>query len=138
MLFFLGIVLVIAFIVFVALFISSIVHYHTFYAKAKEVGLAGAGGYFKASDYNAIATQIGTEAGASDPALYGAALINANYTQYGDLYWFYTLNPNDAPHINWIFMVLMIAFGLCAIVSIIASLMLRKKVKLMRSSSELI
>ena len=61
-----------------------------------QKGLAGVGQSFAASDYNKIATEIGTAAGASDPALYGATLINANYTKYGTSFYF-----NGSAIINW-------------------------------------
>lgn len=61
-----------------------------------QKGLSGVGQSFAAADYNAIATQIGNAAGASDPALYGATLIGANYTKYGTRFYF-----NGSAIINW-------------------------------------
>ena len=61
-----------------------------------QKGLAGVGQSFAAADYNTIATQIGTNANANDPALYGATLINANYTKYGTRFYF-----NGSAIINW-------------------------------------
>lgn len=61
-----------------------------------QKGLAGVGQKFAAADYNTIATQIGTAAGANDPALYGATLINGNYTKYGTNFYF-----NGSAIINW-------------------------------------
>ncbi len=61
-----------------------------------QKGLAGVGQSFKAADYNAIATQIGTAAGASDPALYGATIINGNYVKYGTNFYF-----KGSAIINW-------------------------------------
>ena len=61
-----------------------------------QKGLAGVGQSFAASEYNDIATSIGDAAGASDPALYGATLINANYTKYGTRFYF-----NGSAIINW-------------------------------------
>ena len=61
-----------------------------------QKGLSGVGQSFAAADYNAIATQIGTEAGASDPALYGATVISGNYTKYGTNFYF-----NGSAIINW-------------------------------------
>lgn len=61
-----------------------------------QKGLAGIGQHFAAADYNAIANKIGTEAGATDPAVYGATVINANYTKYGTEFYF-----NGTAIINW-------------------------------------
>ena len=61
-----------------------------------QKGLAGVGQSFAAADYNAVATEIGTKAGASDPALYGATLIGQNYTKYGTRFYF-----NGSAIINW-------------------------------------
>ncbi|MBR0294971.1 MAG: MscL family protein [Bacilli bacterium] len=61
-----------------------------------QKGLSGVGQSFAAADYNTIATQIGTAAGASDPALYGATIINANYTKYGTNFYF-----NGSAIVNW-------------------------------------
>ena len=61
-----------------------------------QKGLAGVGQKFAAADYNTIATQIGNAAGANDPALYGATLINGNYTKYGTNFYF-----NGSAIINW-------------------------------------
>ena len=61
-----------------------------------QKGLSGVGQSFAAADYNAIATQIGNAAGASDPALYGATLIGANYTKYGTRFYF-----NGSAILNW-------------------------------------
>ena len=63
---------------------------------AGQKGLEGVGQSFAAGDYNTIATQIGTAAGANDPALYGATIINANYTKYGTSFYF-----NGCAIINW-------------------------------------
>lgn len=61
-----------------------------------QKGLGGVGQKFAAADYNAIATQIGTAAGAQDPALYGATIIGANYTKYGTNFYF-----KGSAIINW-------------------------------------
>ena len=61
-----------------------------------QKGLSGVGQSFAAADYNTVATQIGTAAGASDPALYGATVINGNYTKYGTNFYF-----NGSAIINW-------------------------------------
>ena len=61
-----------------------------------QKGLAGVGQSFAAADYNTIAKTIGEGAGASDPALYGATIINANYTKYGTNFYF-----NGSAIINW-------------------------------------
>ena len=61
-----------------------------------QKGLAGVGQKFEAAHYNEIATQIGNAAGANDPALYGATLINGNYTKYGTNFYF-----NGSAIINW-------------------------------------
>ena len=61
-----------------------------------QKGLGGVGQKFAAADYNTIATQIGTAAGAQDPALYGATIIGANYTKYGTNFYF-----NGSAIINW-------------------------------------
>lgn len=61
-----------------------------------QKGLAGVGQSFAAADYNAIANQIGNAAGATDPAVYGATVINANYTKYGTSFYF-----NGSAIINW-------------------------------------
>ncbi len=61
-----------------------------------QKGLAGVGQKFAAAEYNNIATQIGTDAGAADPALYGATLINGNYVKYGTNFYF-----KGSAIINW-------------------------------------
>ena len=61
-----------------------------------QKGLAGVGQKFAASDFNAIATQIGTEAGAQDAALYGATVIGNNYQKYGTNFYF-----KGSAIINW-------------------------------------
>lgn len=61
-----------------------------------QKGLAGVGQSFAAADYNAIANQIGTAAGATDPAVYGATVINGNYTKYGTNFYY-----NGSAIINW-------------------------------------
>jgi len=61
-----------------------------------QKGLSGVGQSFAAADYNTVATQIGTAAGANDPALYGATIINANYTKYGTNFYF-----NGSAIVNW-------------------------------------
>lgn len=61
-----------------------------------QKGLSGVGQSFAAADYNTVATEIGTAAGASDPALYGATVINGNYTKYGTNFYF-----NGSAIINW-------------------------------------
>ena len=61
-----------------------------------QKGLAGVGQSFEAAAYNDVAKSIGEAANASDPALYGATLINANYTKYGTKFYF-----NGSAIINW-------------------------------------
>ena len=61
-----------------------------------QKGLAGVGQSFAAADYNAVATQIGEAAGASDPALYGATILNGNYVKYGTNFYF-----KGSAIINW-------------------------------------
>ena len=61
-----------------------------------QKGLAGVGQSFAAADYNAVATEIGTAAGASDPALYGATILNGNYVKYGTNFYF-----KGSAIINW-------------------------------------
>jgi len=61
-----------------------------------QKGLAGVGQSFAAADYNAVATQIGEAAGASDPALYGATILNGNYVKYGTNFYF-----TGSAIINW-------------------------------------
>lgn len=61
-----------------------------------QKGLAGVGQSFAAADYNTIANQIGTAAGATDPAVYGATVINGNYTKYGTNFYY-----NGSAIINW-------------------------------------
>ena len=61
-----------------------------------QKGLAGVGQSFAAADYNAVANTIGDAAGATDPAVYGATVINANYTKYGTKFYF-----NGSAIINW-------------------------------------
>ena len=61
-----------------------------------QKGLAGVGQSFDASKYNDVAKSIGDAAGASDPSLYGATVINGNYTKYGTKFYF-----NGSAIINW-------------------------------------
>jgi len=61
-----------------------------------QKGLAGVGQSFAAADYNLIANQIGDAAGAGDPAVYGATVINANYVKYGVNFYF-----KGSAIINW-------------------------------------
>ena len=61
-----------------------------------QKGLAGVGQSFAAADYNAVATKIGENAGASDPALYGATILNGNYVKYGTNFYF-----KGSAIINW-------------------------------------
>lgn len=61
-----------------------------------QKGISGVGQSFAADKYNEIANQIGTAAGATDPAVYGATVINGNYTKYGTSYYF-----NGSSIINW-------------------------------------
>ena len=87
-----------------------------------QKGLAGVGQSFDASQYNAVATKIGEGAKASDPALYGATVINANYTKYGTKFYF-----NGSAIINWgalinaVISFIIIAVVLFIIVKVIAS-----------------
>ena len=118
----------IAFIVFAILFIVNIVNYNNFFVEAKKAGIEGVGGYFNSSEFSEMARKVGEAAGASDPVLYGSTILAATYTNYNGVYWYNTLNPNDV-QINWIFMILMIVFGFYSIASIVASLILRKKLK---------
>ena len=93
-----------------------------------QKGLSGVGQKFAAADYNTIATQIGTAAGASDPALYGATLINGNYTKYGTNFYF-----NGSAIINWgalinaIISFLIIAIVLFIIVKVINTAQKKKE-----------
>ena len=61
-----------------------------------QKGLAGVGQKFAAADYNAVATSIGEAAGANDPALYGATILNGNYVKYGTNFYF-----KGSAIINW-------------------------------------
>ena len=88
-----------------------------------QKGLSGVGQSFAAAEYNDVATQIGTAAGASDPALYGATVINGNYTKYGTNFYF-----NGSAIINWgalinaIISFLIVAIVLFIIVKVISSI----------------
>ena len=48
-----------------------------------QKGIAGVGQSFAAADYNTVAKSIGDAAGATDPLVYGATVLNGNYTKYG-------------------------------------------------------
>jgi large conductance mechanosensitive channel len=61
-----------------------------------QKGLAGVGQSFAAADYNAVAKSIGDAAGATDPLVYGATVLNGNYTKYGTNFYF-----NGSAIINW-------------------------------------
>ena len=61
-----------------------------------QKGLAGVGQSFAAADYNAVAKSIGETAGATDPLVYGATVLNGNYTKYGTNFYF-----NGSAIINW-------------------------------------
>ena len=61
-----------------------------------QKGLAGVGQSFAAADYNAVAKSIGETAGATDPLVYGATVLNGNYTKYGTSFYF-----NGSAIINW-------------------------------------
>ena len=61
-----------------------------------QKGLAGVGQSFAAADYNSVAKAIGEAAGADDAAVYGATVINGNYTKYGTNFYY-----NGSAIINW-------------------------------------
>ena len=61
-----------------------------------QKGLAGVGQSFAAADYNTVAKSIGDAAGATDPLVYGATVLNGNYTKYGTNFYF-----NGSAIINW-------------------------------------
>lgn len=63
---------------------------------AGQKGLAGVGQSFAAADYNTVAKSIGDAAGATDPLVYGATVLNGNYTKYGTNFYF-----NGSAIINW-------------------------------------
>ena len=92
-----------------------------------QKGLAGVGQHFAAADYNDVANQIGTAAGATDPAVYGATVINANYTKYGTEFYF-----NGSAIINWgalinaVISFLIIAVVLFIIVKVISTAAAKK------------
>lgn len=126
LLFAVGIIFIVAFITFAILFIVNVVNYNNFFVEAKQAGIEGVGGYFNASEYNQMALKIGEKAGAADPILYGTTILNANYTNYGGVFWYNSLNPNGE-HIEWAFMILMIAFAVLSASTIIAFLMIKKR-----------
>ena len=126
-LFVFGVAFVIAFLTFLVLFIVNITNYMGFYETAKETGLGGVGGYFLASEYNQVALKLGEEAGAADPVLYGATLINTNYTKYGDKFWFNVLG--EPPVINWVFLILFISFGVISVCLFMISIFTRRSSK---------
>lgn len=101
-----------------------------------QKGLAGVGQYFAAAEYNEIANKIGDAAGATDPAVYGATVINANYTKYGTNFYF-----NGSAIINWgalinsIISFVIIAVVLFIIVKVISSAQ-RKKEALQAKAKE--
>ena len=61
-----------------------------------QKGLAGVGQSFAAADYNTVAKSIGDAAGATDPLVYGATVLNGNYTKYGTNFYF-----KGSAIINW-------------------------------------
>ena len=61
-----------------------------------QKGLAGVGQSFAAADYNAVAKSIGDAAGATDPLVYGATVLNGNYVKYGTNFYF-----KGSAIINW-------------------------------------
>ena len=61
-----------------------------------QKGVAGVGQSFAAADYNEVAKAIGEKAGATDPLVYGATVLNGNYTKYGTNFYF-----NGSAIINW-------------------------------------
>ena len=61
-----------------------------------QKGVAGVGQSFAAADYNDVARAIGEKAGATDPLVYGATVLNGNYTKYGTNFYF-----NGSAIINW-------------------------------------
>ena len=61
-----------------------------------QSGSQFAGQEFAASDFTAIATKIGEDAGATDPVMYGTNVLNSNYTKYGAKWVF-----NGSAVINW-------------------------------------
>lgn len=61
-----------------------------------QKGIEGVGQTFAKGDYDAMAKLIGDRAGASDPLVYGASVLNANYTAHGSTYCF-----NGSAVIDW-------------------------------------
>ena len=61
-----------------------------------QKGIAGVGQSFAAANYNDVAKAIGEKAGATDPLVYGATVLNGNYTKYGTNFYF-----NGSAIINW-------------------------------------
>ena len=101
-----------------------------------QKGLAGVGPSFAAADYNEIANKIGSAAGATDHAVYGATVINANYTKYGTSFYF-----NGSALINWgalinaVISFVIIAVVLFIIVKVISAAQ-RKKEELQAKAKE--
>ena len=93
-----------------------------------QKGLAGVGQSFAAADYNTVANSIGDAAGATDPAVYGATVINANYTKYGTKFYF-----NGSAIINWgalinaIISFIIVAIVLFIIVKVISTAQKKKE-----------
>ena len=95
---------------------------------AAHVGQAGyaQGAYpqwFTTADFVELAEQIGTDAGASDPVLYGTNVLNSNYTPYGGKFVY-----KNAAVINWgalinaIISFLIIALTLFIIIKVAATM----------------
>lgn len=114
-LFIIGLAFLIVFFVLFGLFIANVVGNQMLYHNAKTAGLEGVGGYFAASEFNDIALRLGTEAGASDAAMYGAIILTANYVSFGDKYWYKTLDYKYSK-IDWLNLRLAIIFGVVMLV----------------------
>lgn len=90
---------------------------------------------FSVSDFSAVALAIGNANGATDPALYGANFINANFTKYGGT-WIW----NGAAIINWgaiinaVISFLIVAVVLFVIVKVAASI--RAKADAMKAKAQ--
>ena len=101
-----------------------------------QKGLAGVGQSFAAADYNAVAKSIGETAGATDPLVYGATVLNGNYTKYGTNFYFNgSAIINCGALINAIISFLIIAVVLFIIVKVINTAQ-KKKAELEAKAQE--
>ena len=101
-----------------------------------QKGLAGVGQSFAAADYNAVAKSIGETAGATDPLVYGATVLNGNYTKYGTNFYFKgSAIINWGALINAIISFLIIAVVLFIIVKVINTAQ-KKKAELEAKAQE--